>query len=46
MNEKCGDPLMFSIPESFFYYFSHGVRLSPLGTAVTVWPIVPDPDDI
>jgi hypothetical protein len=26
-------------------FFSHGVRLSPLGTAATVWPIVPDPDD-
>jgi hypothetical protein len=25
--------------------FSHGVRLSPLGTTATVWPIVPDPDD-
>jgi hypothetical protein len=24
---------------------SHGVRLSPLGTAATVWPIVPPPDD-
>jgi hypothetical protein len=22
-------------------FFSHGVRLSPLGTAATVWPIVP-----
>jgi hypothetical protein len=29
----------------FFIYFSHGVRLSPLGTAATVWPIVPAPDD-
>jgi hypothetical protein len=28
-----------------FFYFSHGVRLSPLGTAATVWPIVPAPDD-
>jgi hypothetical protein len=24
---------------------SHGVRLSPLGTAATVWPGVPAPDD-
>jgi hypothetical protein len=23
----------------------HGMRLSPLGTAATVWPIVPTPDD-
>jgi hypothetical protein len=28
-----------------FRIFSHEVRLSPLGTAVTVWPIVPAPDD-
>jgi hypothetical protein len=26
-------------------FSSHGVRLSPLGTAATVWPIVPAPDD-
>jgi hypothetical protein len=25
--------------------YSHGVRLSPLGTAATVWPIVSAPDD-
>jgi hypothetical protein len=25
----------------FFPYFSHGVRLSPFGTAATVWPTVP-----
>jgi hypothetical protein len=24
-----------------FYYFIHGLRLSPFGTAATVWPIVP-----
>jgi hypothetical protein len=30
---------------SFHYYYSHGVRLSPLGTAATVWPIIPAPDD-
>jgi hypothetical protein len=30
---------------SYLNYFSHGVRLSPLGTAATVWPIVPAPDD-
>jgi hypothetical protein len=28
-----------------FFLFSHEVRLSPLGTAATVWPIVPAPDD-
>jgi hypothetical protein len=27
------------------FYFSHGVRLSPLGSAATVWPTVPAPDD-
>jgi hypothetical protein len=27
------------------FCFSHGVRLSPLGTAATIWPIVPTPDD-
>jgi hypothetical protein len=30
---------------NYVFYFSHGVRLSPLGTAATVWPIVPAPDD-
>jgi hypothetical protein len=29
----------------FFSVILSGVRLSPLGTAATVWPIVPDPDD-
>jgi hypothetical protein len=30
----------------FFFSFSWGwVRLSPLGTSVTIWPIVPAPDD-
>jgi hypothetical protein len=28
-----------------FVYFSHGMTLSPLGTAATVWSIVPAPDD-
>jgi hypothetical protein len=27
------------------FFFSHGLRLSPLGTAATVWPNVPAPDD-
>jgi hypothetical protein len=27
------------------HIFFHGVRLSPLGTAATVWPIEPAPDD-
>jgi hypothetical protein len=26
-------------------FFSHGVKTSPLGTAATVWPIVPAPGD-
>jgi hypothetical protein len=29
----------------FLFSFSRGVRLSPLGTAATVWPIVPAPHD-
>jgi hypothetical protein len=29
----------------FFLISWGGVRLSPLGTSATVWPIVPDPDD-
>jgi hypothetical protein len=28
----------------YFFYFCHGVRLSPLGTSATVWPVVPAPD--
>jgi hypothetical protein len=30
---------------SFFNCFPHGVRLSPLGTRATVWPVVPAPVD-
>jgi hypothetical protein len=30
---------------TFFIIFLSGVRLSPLGTAATNWPIVPVPDD-
>jgi hypothetical protein len=26
-------------------FFSRGVRLGPFGTAATVWPTVPAPDD-
>jgi hypothetical protein len=29
----------------FFLFLGGGVRLSPLGTAVTNWPTVPSPDD-
>jgi hypothetical protein len=29
----------------FLFNFSHGVRLSPVSPAATVWPIVPAPDD-
>jgi hypothetical protein len=32
-------------PCASFFLFCHGVRLSPLGTASTVWPIVPALDD-
>jgi hypothetical protein len=28
-----------------FLFFWDGVRLSPLGTSATNWPIVPAPDD-
>jgi hypothetical protein len=31
--------------EPLLLLFSHGVRLSPLGIAATVWPFVPAPDD-
>jgi hypothetical protein len=32
---------------NFFFLVSwSGVRLSPLGTSATIWPIVPAPDDI
>jgi hypothetical protein len=31
---------------SLFFYFSHGVRLSPLCTAATVWSVVSTTDDI
>jgi hypothetical protein len=34
------------IKKYFFYYFSNGLRLSPLGTVTTVWPTVPAPDDM
>lgn len=29
----------------FLLIFFNGVRMSPLGTAATVWRIVPAPDD-
>jgi hypothetical protein len=29
----------------FFLFLGGGVRLSPLGTSATNWPIVPAPDD-
>jgi hypothetical protein len=29
----------------FIFFFSRVVRLSPLGTAATLWPIVPTLDD-
>jgi hypothetical protein len=35
----------FGPAQILIFYFSHGVRLSPLGTETTVWPIVPAPDD-
>jgi hypothetical protein len=38
-------PLERAIIISFISYFSPGVRLSPFGTAATIWPIVPAPDD-
>jgi hypothetical protein len=35
-----------NIPRRVFFLISWGgVRLSPLGTSVTIWPIVPAPDD-
>jgi hypothetical protein len=39
-------PIFYANNSGFFIIiFSHGVRLSPLGTAGTLWPIVPAPDD-
>jgi hypothetical protein len=29
----------------FFKFLGFGVRLSPLGTSATIWPIAPAPDD-
>jgi hypothetical protein len=41
------DQIFVTVGELFYFYFifSYGVRLNPLGTAATVWPIVPAPDD-
>jgi hypothetical protein len=36
---------VFEIGRTQLGFFFHGVRLSPLGAADTVWPIVPAPDD-
>jgi hypothetical protein len=30
----------------YLFIVPSGARLSPLGTAATVWPILPAPDDI
>jgi hypothetical protein len=38
---KCLSYAMFQ-----YFFFCLGVRLSPLGTSATVWPIIPAPDDI
>jgi hypothetical protein len=43
-NRACGSTKEHEILRHFFI-FPHGVRLGPLGTAATVWPIVPAPDD-
>jgi hypothetical protein len=34
-----------SILKKFLLVFWGGVRLSPLGTSATNWPVVPTPDD-
>jgi hypothetical protein len=34
-----------NVPPPFFSFFLGGVRLSPLGTSATNWPIVPAKDD-
>jgi hypothetical protein len=31
--------------DEFFLVSRGGLRLSPLGTSATIWPIVPSPDD-
>jgi hypothetical protein len=35
----------FGISANLLLLFSHGARLSPLGTAPTIWLTVPIPDD-
>jgi hypothetical protein len=37
--------MTLTLEGAIFFYFSHGVRLSPLGTAATLWPILPASDD-
>jgi hypothetical protein len=37
--------VIFQILHVVFLASGDGVRLSPLGTAATTWPIVPAPDD-
>jgi hypothetical protein len=44
LHYKLSGPFNFDLSPPF-YYFSHGVRLSPLGTAATVCSIAPAPDD-
>jgi hypothetical protein len=41
------DQIFVTVRELFYFYFifSYGVRLGPLGTVATVWPIVPATDD-
>jgi hypothetical protein len=45
-NKLCVRDVTINFRElEFFFCFSNGVRLSPPGTAATVWPIVRAQDD-
>jgi hypothetical protein len=37
-------PFLETVSLAYLYFF-HGVRLSSLDTAATVWPVIPAPDD-
>jgi hypothetical protein len=37
--------LLHKLGRILFFFLGVGVRLSPLGTLTTNWPIVPTPDD-
>jgi hypothetical protein len=40
-NPQWSVQIFFVVSERNFFIFAHGVRLSPLGSAANVWPILP-----